>query len=403
VTRELFQRIAFTLGALLLYRLGTYIPLPGIDPNIWEQIFQTQRGAALGWLNLTSGGSIHRLAIFALNIVPYVAAAIILQLAMIVSRRLRALRKLGEHGRRVMERYTLSLAALLAAFQAYGIASALEGVRGVVANPGWLFLLSTVITLTGGTLLLAWLSQQITLRGIGNGIALVLFAGIVTELPADVARTLELSRQGVLSSNALPTFMVIVVVVTAFIVLMERARRQIPIRFAAREGARLRESRSDLSLKLNSAGVIPVILASWFLVVPVALTYFAGGQRPTWLEQGHLLYLIVYGTLIVLCAFLYTAFVLDPEAAAETLKQHGGAIPGIEPGEATAAHLDSIVSRSTVIGAFYLALVCLLPAILTGYAAVPFYFGGPSLLIVVCTILDLDAQVRGAWERDPRS
>jgi preprotein translocase subunit SecY len=395
MTDDLVRRIGLTLGALLLYRLGTYIPLPGIDAVVWEQIFRTQAGGVLGSLDLFAGGGVHRLAIFALNILPYVTAALILQLAMIVPQRLRTLAREGERGRAIIERRTRILATVLTALQALGIAVGLEGMRGVVAYPGWLFILSTVITLTGGMLFLVWLSSQITLRGIGNGVAVLIFAGIVAELPATIAQTLELGRQGLLPGNFLPALVLLVIAVITFVVVMERARRRIPIVYAARPGAAsMPERRSDLSIKLNPAGVIPVTLASFFLTMMAALTIFFGGRIPPWLGAGRPLYLILYAALIILLAFLYTAFVLDPEDAADSLKRYGGAIPDIAPGEPTAAHLDQTVSRTTMLGAAYLTLVCLLPQIMIAATAVPFYFGGPSLLIVVGTALDLMAQVR---------
>jgi preprotein translocase subunit SecY len=402
MSEEFIRRIAITLGVLLLYRLGTYIPLPGINPTIWDDIYRTQAGAGLGSLNVLAGGGIHRLAIFALNIVPYVSAAIILQLAMLVSQRLRALARQGEQGRATIVRRTRYLTAGLAALQAWGIAEGLQGVDGVVANPGPLFTLSTVITLTGGTLVLVWLSEQITLNGIGNGIALLLFSGIVAELPAAVAQALELGRRGMLSSNALIGLFVLVVVVTGAVVFMELARRRISTRYAAREGAQpVTERGAELSLKLNGAGVVPLLLASWFLQVPLAFASFIGLQNPTWLAAERPLYLILYAALIILCAYLYTAFVLDPEEAAATLKRTGGSIVGIAPGEPTIEHLDQIVSRTTAIGAAYLTLIALLPEIVIRVAAVPFYFGGTVLLTVVCTALDLNAQVRGTLRGKP--
>jgi preprotein translocase subunit SecY len=292
---------------------------------------------------------------------------------------------------------------LIAAIQAFGVAGALESVSGLVANPSWLFVLSTVVTLTGGTMALVWLSEQITLRGIGNGIALLLLAGIMTQLPEAIARTLELERRGLLSSRFIVGLLAIMIVATGFVVLMERARRLLPIDYAARQiGMRMIEARSsNLSLKLNAAGIIPIILTSWLLIVLSAFAYIAAGRSPAWLitlasglEHGRPPYLVVYTVLIILCALAYTAVVLDPEKAAENLTKHGGSIPGIAPGEAAAEHLDHVLSRTTVIGAVYLVLVCLIPEILISYAEVPFYFGGAALLIVVCTILDIDAQVK---------
>jgi preprotein translocase subunit SecY len=397
MTEELVRRIALTLGALLLYRLGTYIPLPGIDPTVWDRIFRTQANGILGSLDLFSGGGIHRLALFALSITPYLTAALILQLAMTVSQRLRKLAREGEDGRAVIERRTRILAAALAALQAFGIAEALQNINGMVTHPGSLFLLSTVITLTGGTLFLVWLSSPITLRGIGNGVALLIFTGIVAQLPATIAGTLELGRQGLLSGNAFAAIVLIVIAVITFVAVMELARRRIPIAYAARAGTiPALEGHSDLSVKLNPAGVIPVTLASFVLTMLVlAVAAFFGGQTPDWFGFGRPLYLVLYAALIVLFAFLYTAFVLDPEDAAESLQRHGGMITDIAPGEPTAAYLDQSISRTTMLGAAYLVLVCLLPQILIATTAVPFYFGGAVLLIVVGTALDLMAQVQG--------
>jgi preprotein translocase subunit SecY len=389
------QRIALTLGMLVLYRFGTYIPLPGIDPTVWEQVFRSQAGGILGSLDLLASGGIHRLAIFALHILPYVTASLLVQLATIVSRGLRELARSGEGGRATIERRTRYLAAALAALQAVGIAAALQEIGGLVAFSGPLFIISTVITLTGGTLFLVWLSSQITLRGIGNGVAILLFAGIVSQLPATIAQTIELGRQGALPGNALPALLLLVIVVTVVVVVMEGARLRIPIRYAKQTP----EGRSDLSVKLNAAGVIPVTVAAWFLTMLVALANLFSRQTPAWLGSGHPIYLALYAALIILFAFLYTAFVLDPEATAERLKQLGGEISEVAPGEETAAYLDQTISRTTVKSAAYLAVVCLLPQILIGVAGVPFYFGGPSLLLVICTAMDLLAQIQGAPQK----
>ena len=414
MTWELMRRIAVTLGVLLVYRLGSHIPLPGIDMSVWTQIFRTQAGGVLGSLNVVLGGGLQRMAIFSLNIVPLVTAAILVQLASIVSRRLRALQRAGERGRRVIDQLTRCLTMLLAAFQAYGVATGLQGVTGVVADPGWLFVISTVLTLAGGTLLLAWLCEQITVRGIGNGIALVLLVGIVTQLPSAVAGTLELGRMGRLSTNLIVGLAVIAVALTALMVLMEGARRRLMIAYAARRvGERELESAfTHLPLKLNSAGVVPVVIASWLLLlllaVPITVVNLGGWPAPEWLatlvaelRHGRPLYLILYTAFIVLGTFFYTAFVLDPDETAANLQKHGGAIAGIAPGEASAEHVDFVLSRITVIGALYLAVVCLIPELLIAAAGVPFYFGGTSLLIVVCTILDVDAHARGYMRLAP--
>ena len=401
---ELKKRIWFTLGALLVYRLGTYIPLPGIDPSAWDQIFRSQAGGILGMFNMFSGGGIHRMAIFALNIMPYISASIIIQLMTTVSPTLEQLKKEGEQGRKVMNQYTRYLTVLLAAFQSYGISVGLEGAGNVVSDPGWFFRIETVITLTGGTMFLMWLGEQVTSRGIGNGISLIILSGIVAELPSAIAGTLELGRQGALSTGLILVVLVTVVAVIAFIVFMERAQRRLLIQYPKRQvGNRMFEGQSShLPLKLNTSGVIPPIFASSLLLLPTTVANFNAGQGPDWfvavttqLGHGRPLFLILYIGLIVFFAFFYTAIVFNPTETAENLKKHGGFIPGIRPGERTAEYIDYVLSRITVIGAAYLALVCLLPEILISYAAVPFYFGGTSLLIVVSVTMDTVAQIQG--------
>jgi preprotein translocase subunit SecY len=401
---ELKKRIWFTLGALLVYRLGTYIPLPGIDPTAWEQIFRTQSGGILGMFNMFAGGGIHRMAIFALNIMPYISASIIIQLMTTVSPTLEQLKKEGESGRKMINQYTRYLTVLLAAFQSYGISIGLEGSGQVVTDPGLFFRLSTVITLTGGTMFLMWLGEQITARGIGNGISLIILAGIVAELPAAVAGTLELGRQGALSTGLILVVIVMVVAVIGFIVFMERAQRRLLIQYPKRQvGNRMFEGQSShLPLKLNTSGVIPPIFASSLLLLPTTVANFNAGQGPEWLNiittqlgHGRPLFLVLYVGLIIFFAFFYTAIVFNPTETAENLKKHGGFIPGIRPGERTAEYIDYVLSRITVVGAGYLAIVCLLPEMLIAYAAVPFYFGGTSLLIVVSVTMDTVAQVQG--------
>ena len=401
---ELKKRIWFTLGALLVYRFGTYIPLPGIDPSAWDQIFRSQAGGILGMFNMFSGGGIHRMAIFALNIMPYISASIIIQLMTTVSPTLEQLKKEGEQGRKVMNQYTRYLTVLLAAFQSYGIAVGLEGAGSVVSDPGWFFRIGTAITLTGGTMFLMWLGEQITARGIGNGISLIILAGIVAELPSAIVGTLELSRQGALSTGLIIVILVMAVAVIAFIVFMERAQRRLLIQYPKRQvGNRMFEGQSShLPLKLNTSGVIPPIFASSLLLLPTTVANLNAGQLPDWasgivaqLSHGRPLFLILYVALIVFFAFFYTAIVFNPTETAENLKKHGGFIPGIRPGERTAEYIDYVLSRITVIGAGYLAIVCLLPEILISYAAVPFYFGGTSLLIVVSVTMDTVAQIQG--------
>jgi preprotein translocase subunit SecY len=401
---ELKKRIWFTLGALLVYRLGTYIPLPGIDPSAWEQIFRTNSGGILGMFNMFAGGGIHRMAIFALNIMPYISASIIIQLMTTVSPELERLKKEGEQGRKVMNQYTRYLTVVLAAVQSYGISVGLEGFGQTVADPGMFFRISTVITLTGGTMFLMWLGEQITSRGIGNGISLIILSGIVAELPGAIAGTLELGRQGALSTGLILVVVVMAVAVIAFIVFMERAQRRLLIQYPKRQvGNRMFEGQSShLPLKLNTSGVIPPIFASSLLLLPTTVANFNAGQIPDWLGaitaqlgHGRPLFLVLYVALIVFFAFFYTAIVFNPTETAENLKKHGGFIPGIRPGERTAEYIDYVLSRITVIGAGYLAIVCVLPEILISYASVPFYFGGTSLLIVVSVTMDTVAQIQG--------
>jgi len=402
---ELKKRLWFTLGALLVYRFGTYIPLPGIDPSAWDQIFRSQAGGILGMFNMFSGGGIHRMAIFALNIMPYISASIIIQLMTTVSPTLEALKKEGERGRKIMNQYTRYLTVVLAAFQSYGIAIGLEGAGHVVTDPGWFFRVSTVITLTGGTLFLMWLGEQITARGIGNGISLIIMSGIIAELPSAIAGTLELGRQGALSTGLILAVLVMAVGVIAFIVFMERAQRRLLIQYPRRQVVdnRTFESQSShLPLKLNTSGVIPPIFASSLILLPTTIANFNAGQGPTWLStitvqlgHGRPLFTMLYITLIIFFAFFYTAIVFNPTETAENLKKHGGFIPGIRPGERTAEYIDCVLTRITVLGAAYLAFVSLVPEMLISYAAVPFYFGGTSLLIVVSVTMDMVAQVQG--------
>ncbi|MCO5131163.1 MAG: preprotein translocase subunit SecY [Xanthobacteraceae bacterium] len=401
---ELKKRIWFTLGALLVYRLGTYVPLPGIDPGVWSQIFRTQAGGILGMFNMFSGGGIDRMAIFALNIMPYISASIILQLLTSVVPSLEALKKEGEAGRKVINQYTRYLTVVLAVLQAYGIAVGLQGAGNVVSQPGPFFLISTALTLTGGTMFLMWLGEQITARGIGNGISLIIMAGIVAELPSALASTLELGRQGALSTAVILAVLVMAVVVIAVIVFVERAQRRLLIQYPKRQvGNKMFEGQSShLPLKLNTSGVIPPIFASSLLLLPTTVANFNAGSGPEWLQwlntnlgHGRPLYLVLYLALIVFFTFFYTAVVFNPTETADNLKKHGGFIPGIRPGERTAEYIDYVLSRITVVGAIYLAVVCLVPEILISYASVPFYFGGTSLLIVVSVTMDTVAQVQG--------
>jgi preprotein translocase subunit SecY len=377
---ELKKRIWFTLGALVIYRLGTYIPLPGIDPAAFEASFLGQKQGVLDMFNMFSGGAVQRMAVFALNIMPYISASIIIQLLSSVVPSLEAIKKEGEQGRKVLNQYTRYLTVVLAVFQAYGISIGLEGRAGIVSDPGLLFRISTIVTLTGGTMFLVWLGEQITSRGVGNGSSLIIFAGIVARLPQAVVQLFELGRQGSISTGLVLAVVVMVFVVVAFIVFMERAQRRVPITYPRRQvGNKMYEGQSSfLPLKLNTSGVIPPIFASSLL-----------------LGRGSALYLILYAALIIFFAFFYTATVFNPSDTADNLKKHGGFIPGVRPGERTAQYIDYVLTRITVLGALYLAVICLLPEWLISYAALPFYFGGTSLLIVVNVTMDTVAQIHG--------
>ncbi|MEG6509795.1 preprotein translocase subunit SecY [Methyloligella sp. 2.7D] len=400
---ELKKRIWFTLGALLVYRLGTYIPIPGVNPQALADLFQQNQSGILGMFNMFSGGAVGRMAIFALNIMPYISASIIIQLLTTVSPHLEQLKKEGEQGRRQINQYTRYGTVILAALQGYGIAVGLEGAGNAVIDPGMFFRMTTVITLVGGTVFLMWLGEQITARGVGNGISLIIFAGIVAQLPHAVAGTLELGREGALSTTLILAILVMAVVVIGVIVFMERAQRRLLVQYPKRQvGNRMFQGdASHLPLKLNSAGVIPPIFASSLLLLPITVANFSAGQGPEWLTtittalgRGAPLHIVIYVALIVFFAFFYTAVVFNPQETAENLKKYGGFIPGIRPGERTAEYIDYVLTRITVVGAIYLAAVCVLPEILIAYAGVPFYFGGTSLLIVVSVTMDTVAQVQ---------
>ena len=402
---ELKKRIWFTLSALIIYRLGTYIPLPGIDPAAFEASFLGQKQGVLDMFNMFSGGAVQRMAVFALNIMPYISASIIIQLLSSVVPSLEAIKKEGEAGRKILNQYTRYLTVALAVFQAYGIAIGLEGRAGVVSDPGLLFRVSTIVTLTGGTMFLVWLGEQITSRGVGNGSSLIIFAGIVARLPQAIAQLFELGRQGSISTGLVLSVIVMVFVVVAFIVFMERAQRRVPITYPRRQvGNRMYEGQSSfLPLKLNTSGVIPPIFASSLLLLPTTAANFAQGTAGSGvlstitalLGRGSPLYLALYVALIVFFAFFYTATVFNPKDTADNLKKHGGFVPGVRPGERTAEYIDYILTRITVLGALYLALICLLPEWLISYASLPFYFGGTSLLIVVNVTMDTVAQIHG--------
>ncbi len=402
---ELKKRIWFTLGALIIYRLGTYIPLPGIDPQAFTNSFLGKNQGVLELFNMFAGGAVQRMAIFALNIMPYISASIIVQLLTSVVPSLEQIKKEGESGRKVLNQYTRYLTVALAAFQAYGIAIGLEGQPGVVSDPGWFFRISTVLTLMGGTMFLMWLGEQITSRGIGNGSSLIIFAGIVAAFPSAIVSTLELGRQGAISTGLILGVILMAIAVVYFIVFMERAQRRLLITYPKRQhGNRVYEGQTSfLPLKLNTSGVIPPIFASSLLLLPTTIANFSQAQGGTgivatisaYLGHGRPLYMVAYVALIVFFAFFYTAVVFNPTETADNLKKHGGFIPGIRPGERTAQFIDQVLMRITVIGAAYLAIICLIPEALISYFGMPFYFGGTSLLIVVSVTMDTVAQIHG--------
>ncbi len=402
---ELKKRIWFTLGALVVYRLGTYIPLPGIDPVALAQAFGQAQTGLLGMFNVFAGGAVGRMAILALGIMPYISASIIIQLLTTVVPRLEQLKKEGEQGRKQINQYTRYGTVLLATVQAYGIAVGLETQGSIVTDPGWFFRFTTVISLVGGTMFLMWLGEQITSRGVGNGISLIIFAGIIAGMPSAIAGMLELGRQGALPTPIILLVAVMAVVVIGFIVFIERAQRRLLIQYPRRQvGSRMFQGDSShLPLKLNTAGVIPPIFASSLLLIPATLTSFnASGGGGGWigtvqalLGHGQPLYMIVYAGLIAFFAFFYTAIVFNPADTADNLRKHGGYIPGIRPGERTAQYIDFVLTRITVVGAAYLVVICLLPEFLISATAVPFYFGGTSLLIAVSVTMDTVAQIQG--------
>jgi preprotein translocase subunit SecY len=405
---ELKKRLWFTLGALIVYRIGTYIPIPGIDPIVMQDIFEQNAGGILGMFDVFAGGALGRMTIFALNVMPYISASIIMQLMTTISPTLEQWKKEGEQGRKKINQYTRYGTVILAALQGYGIAVGLEGLQGstgsAVNDPGMFFRFTTLVTLTGGTIFLMWLGEQITARGVGNGISLIIFSGIVAELPSALVSTLELGRTGALSMSLIIFLLVMVGLVIAFIVFMERAQRRLLVQYPKRQvgGKRMTGGENThLPLKLNTAGVIPPIFASSLLLMPITVAQLSAGQGPEWmttitalLGRGQPLYLLLYIGGIVFFCFFYTAIVFNPEDTADNLKKYGGFIPGIRPGKRTAEYIDYVLTRLTVAGAGYLAIVCLLPELLISQFAVPFYFGGTSLLICVSVTMDTVAQIQ---------
>lgn len=401
---DLKQRLLFVLGALVVYRIGTYIPVPGIDPAVLSQLFKAQQGGILGMFNMFSGGALSRFSVFALGIMPYISASIIMQLMTVVSPQMEQLKKEGEAGRKKITQYTRYGTVALALFQGIGIAIALEAQPGLAIEPGLMFRATTVITLMTGTLFLMWLGEQITERGIGNGISIIIFAGIVAGLPQAIGGTLELTRTGAFSIPLVIMLFVAAIAVTGFVVFVERGQRKILVNYAKRQVGRhvVGGQSSHLPLKLNMAGVIPPIFASSIILFPATLAgWFGSSENMTWLRDigstlspGQPLYVMLYATAIIFFCFFYTALVFNPKETADNLKKSGAFVPGIRPGDQTAKYIDRIMARLTLAGALYITLVCLLPEFLIVKWNVPFYFGGTSLLIIVVVTMDFMAQVQ---------
>ena len=407
---ELKKRLWFTLGALIVFRLVSFIPLPGIDPEALNALFSRTQGGVLDFFNMFSGGALQRMSLIALGVTPYITSSIIIQLMTSLVPSLMSLKKEGESGRTKLNQYTRYGTVLLTAVQGYGIAVGLEGWgagQGVAAviDPGWFFRITTVISLIGGTMFLMWLGEQITSRGIGNGISLIILAGIVANMPKAIGQLFEQARTGALSAGFLVLVVVIALGTIAFICAMERAQRKVLIQYPKRQvGTRQFQGDSSfLPLKINTSGVIPPIFASSLLLMPLTVAQFAakGGNGPDWLlavttslQHGAPLYMVLYAAGIIFFSFFYTAVVFNPEETADNLKKYGGFVPGIRPGVRTAEYLDYVLTRITVLGAAYLTLICLLPEFLIAKMAIPFYFGGTSLLIVVNVTMDTVAQVQ---------
>lgn len=400
---ELKQRLLFVLGAIIVFRIGTFIPVPGIDPVALAEMFETQRGTILDMFNMFSGGALERFSVFAIGIMPYISASIIMQLLTVVSPKLEQLKKEGEAGRRKITQYTRYGTLVLATFQSIGVAIALES-QNVVIEPGLGFRLTVAVTLVTGTMFLMWLGEQVTERGIGNGISIIIFSGIVAGLPSAVGGTLELARTGQLNVLTVLLLFTIVLLVTAFVVFVERGQRRITVNYAKRQiGNKLYAGQSShLPLKLNMAGVIPPIFASSIILFPATLgSWFGRAEGMGWLKDlsqtlspGQPVYVMFYAVAIVFFCFFYTALVFNPRETADNLKKSGAFIPGVRPGKQTADYIDKIMSRLTLAGAIYITAVCLLPEFLTLQWNVPFYFGGTSLLIIVVVTMDFMSQVQ---------
>jgi len=400
---ELRKRFFFLLGGLVVYRIGTFIPVPGIDPEALARFFQEQQGTILSMFNMFSGGALERLSILALGVMPYISASIIVQMMAVVVPQLQALRKEGEAGRRKLTQYTRYGTVGLAAFQGAGAAVAFQN-QGVVIAPGLQFVFVATMTLTAGTMFLMWLGEQITERGLGNGISMIILAGIVAGLPAAIGGTLELVRNGEINPALALILVLMVAGVTAFVVFVERAQRRIPVNYAKRQQGRrvFAGTATHLPFKLNMAGVIPPIFASSLLLFPATIaSWFGTSERFGWLQNvaaslgiGQPVHMVLYSALIIFFCFFYTALVFNSRETAENLKKSGAFIPGIRPGQQTAEYIDKVLTRLTVWGALYVAAVCLIPEILISQFRVPFYFGGTSLLIIVVVIMDFMAQMQ---------
>ena len=411
---DLKKRLWFTLGALIVFRLLSFVPLPGIDPRALASLFQTTRGGVLDFFNMFSGGSLQRMSLIALGVMPYITASIVVQLATSMSPALAALKKEGESGRKKLNQYTRYGTVFLCGIQGYFIAVGLEswgaGTSGsAVLDPGMVFRITTVVTLTGGTMFLMWLGEQITSRGIGNGVSLIIMAGIVAQLPTTLAQVLEGGRSGSMSPLIIMAVIALVVGLILFICFMERAQRRVLIQYPKRQTARgqMQAEKSHLPLKINTSGVIPPIFASSLLLMPLTIAQFAGNRvegESMWgdilltitsnLQHGAPLYLALYAGGIIFFCFFYTAVVFNPEETAENLKRYGGFIPGIRPGKRTEEYLDYVLTRITVIGAAYLTLICLVPEFVIAKLGIPFYLGGTSLLIVVNVTMDTVTQIQ---------
>jgi len=399
---DLRNRILFTVLMLCIYRLGTYIPLPGIDSQSLQSLMQSNQKGLLGMFNVFSGGAVSRMAIFALGIMPYISSSIIVQLLTGVSDYFKNLKSQGEIGRKKITQYTRYGTVLLASVQGYGVSVGLESSTNVVIDPGLYFKVTTIITLVAGTMFLMWLGEQITQRGIGNGISLIIFSGIVAEIPRALATTFELGRTGALSASTILIIFILLISTVAFIVFIERAVRKILINYPKRQmGTKIYGGESShLPLKINTAGVIPAIFASALLLLPVTFSNFTFSDSESFLNlsalfsQGKPLYMLLYASGIIFFAFFYTSIVFNPTETAENLRKHGGYVPGIRPGERTAVFIEDILTKLTTIGALYLTLVCLMPEFLISKYPIPFYLGGTSVLIVVVVAMDTVSQIQ---------